>query len=116
MQTNGKRFTEAGGVSVDAPVRVQIGIDAAVTANHHVCVRTLDVEGGEHTDRFLVAPTLSGLALLTRRLAPFPGAVAVAEPTSMTSLSLSVAVSEAGGQLALLGVATLGAAARRDRR
>ena len=29
--------------------------------------------------------------------------VAVAEPTSMTWLSLSVAVSEAGGQLALLG-------------
>jgi len=93
-----------GGVPVGAPrVRVQVGIDAAVTANHHVCVRSLDLDGREHTDRFLAAPTLSGLALLTSRLAPYPGAVAVAEPTSMTWLSLSVAVSEAGGRLALLG-------------
>jgi hypothetical protein len=46
---------------------------------------------------------LSGLALLTRRLSRYPGAVAVAEPTSMTWLALSVAVPEAGGQLALLG-------------
>jgi hypothetical protein len=32
---------EAGGVSVDAPVRVQVGIDAAVVVNHHVCVRSI---------------------------------------------------------------------------
>jgi hypothetical protein len=43
VQNNGKRASEVGGVAVDAPVRVQVGIDAAVTANHHVSVRTLDV-------------------------------------------------------------------------
>jgi len=101
VQNNGKRAGQPG--VVGAPVRVQVGIDAAVTANHHASVRTLDAGGREHTDRFLVAATLSGLVSLTRRLAPFPGAVAVAEPTSMTWLSLSVAVSGAGGQLALLG-------------
>jgi transposase len=103
VQNNGRPVEQVGGVPPGAPVRVQVGIDAAVTANHHVCVRTLDGDGHEHTERFLVAPTLSGLALLTRRLAPFPGAVAVAEPTSMTWLSLSAAVSQAGGQFALLG-------------
>lgn len=101
MQDNGSSSREA--VPVGAPVRVQVGIDAAVTANHHVCVRTLDRDGRERTERFVVAPTLPGLASLTRRLAPYPGAVAVAEPTSMSWLSLSVAVSEAGGQLSLLG-------------
>jgi transposase len=103
VQINGKRGKDVGGVPVDAPLRVQVGIDAAVTANHHVSVRMLDGDGREHTDRFLVAPTLSGLASLTRRLAPYPGAVAVVEPTSMTWLSLSIAVSQAGGELALLG-------------
>jgi len=104
VQNNAKRAKEVGDAPLGAPpVRVQVGIDAAVTANHHVCVRSLDSAGHEHTERFLVAPTLSGLALLTRRLASYPGAVAVAEPTSMTWLSLSVAVSEAGGELALLG-------------
>jgi hypothetical protein len=103
VQNNGNQVKDPGVVAVDAPMRVQVGIDAAVTANHHVCVRSLDADGREHIDRFLVAPTLPGLASLTRRLAPYPGAVAVAEPTSMTWLSLSVAVSEAGGELALLG-------------
>jgi hypothetical protein len=94
---------KAGSAPVKAPVRVQVGIDAAVVANHHVCVRMIGVDGQERIERFLAAPTLAGLALLTRRLAPYPGVVAVAEPTSMTWLALSVAVSEAGGQLALLG-------------
>ena len=83
--------------------RVQIGIDAAITANHHVCVRQLGPDGGPVTSRFTVAPTLAGLWTLTNRLAEYPGAVAVAEPTSMTWLPLAVALSDAGGQLSLLG-------------
>jgi Transposase len=83
--------------------RVQIGIDAAITANHHVCVRRLDPGGTPVISRFSVPPTLAGLSMLTSRLAEHPGAIAVAEPTSMTWLPLSVALSEAGGRLSLLG-------------
>ena len=28
-----------------SPVRVQVGIDAAVVANHHVCVREIQADG-----------------------------------------------------------------------
>jgi transposase len=80
-----------------------IGIDAAITAHHHVCVRQLDLRGVAVTSEFSVPPTLAGLSMLTSRLAEYPGAVAVAEPTSMTWLPLAVALSEAGGQLSLLG-------------
>jgi hypothetical protein len=41
--------------------------------------------------------------MLTKRLAVYPGVVAVAEPTSMSWLPLAAAVSEASGQLALIG-------------
>jgi hypothetical protein len=41
--------------------------------------------------------------MLTRKLAEYPGAVAVAEPTSMSWLPLAVALTEAGGRLSLLG-------------
>jgi hypothetical protein len=40
---------------------------------------------------------------LTTRLAPYPGVLAVAEPTSMTWLGLAVALQDAGGALALVG-------------
>jgi transposase len=50
-----------------------------------------------------VAPTLAGLSMLTKRLADYPGVVAVAEPTSMSWLPLAAAVAEASGQLALIG-------------
>jgi transposase len=104
VQGNGSSAaTAVAGARAGSQGRVQVGIDAAVVANHHVCVRAVDAAGQERTTRFLAAPTLAGLASLTRRLSPYPGAVAVAEPTSMTWLSLSVAVSEAGGQLALVG-------------
>ena len=53
--------------------RVQVGIDAAITANHHVAVRRLGADGTVTTTRFVVPPTLSGLAMLTRRLADCPG-------------------------------------------
>jgi transposase len=86
-----------------APVRVQVGIDAAITANHHVAVRSVDAAGAAVTTRFVVAPTLAGLEQLTRRLSPHPGVVAVAEPTSMTWLALAVVLERGGGRLCLLG-------------
>ena len=65
--------------------RVQVGIDAAVVvAHHHVCVRAFTGDGDVNVSRFHVPPTLSGLRTLTKRLAPYPGVLAVAEPTSMT--------------------------------
>ena len=79
---------------------VQVGIDAAITSNHHVCVRAHSGDGVVTTCRFTVAPTLAGLSMLTKRLADYPGVVAVAEPTSMSWLPLAA---EASGQLALIG-------------
>lgn len=89
--------------SSDPPRLVRVGIDAAVVAQHEVCVRATDAEGRVWTDRFRVQPTLAGLRLLTGRLAELPGVLAVAEPTSMTWLGLSVALAEAGCGLSLLG-------------
>jgi transposase len=84
-------------------VRVQVGIDAAITANHHICVRRTDAAGSVSTDRFFVPPTLNGLTRLSDRLGACPGAVAVVEPTSMTWLSLAVALSGSDAQLCLVG-------------
>ena len=75
---------------------VAIGIDAAVVANHRVAVR-----GGAVED-FGVPTTLAGLGRLTERLAPYAGSLAVAEATSMSWLSLGVAVGRAGCDLALV--------------
>ena len=83
--------------------RVQVGIDAAVVAHHHVCVRAFTADGQVSVSRFQVPPTLTGLATLTKRLAPYPGVLAVAEPTSMTWLGLAVALQDAGSDLALVG-------------
>ncbi|MGH9105010.1 MAG: IS110 family transposase [Acidimicrobiales bacterium] len=83
---------------------VAIGIDAAVVANHHIVVRRPEAgRSGEVVDDFVAAPTLSGMDGLTKRLAKWPGAIAVAEPTSMTWLPLAVALNEAGVELALVG-------------
>ena len=82
--------------SGDPPRLVRVGIDAAVVAQHEVCVRSTDAQGRVRTDRFRVQPTLAGLRSLSNRLAEMPGVVAVAEPTSMTWLALSVALAEAG--------------------
>ena len=83
---------------------VTVGIDAAVTANHHIVVRRPEPGGvGAIVDDFSVAPTLDGLARLTRRLADRDVRVAVAEPTSMTWLGLSLALADAGIDLALVG-------------
>jgi transposase len=86
-----------------APVRVQVGIDAAVVANHHVCVREYTLDGQVRLTRFHVPPTIAGLRRLGERLAGYPEVVAVAEPTSMTWLGLSVALRGAGADLSLVG-------------
>lgn len=85
------------------PRVVRVGIDAAVVAQHEVCVRATDADGRVRTERFHVQPTLAGLRSLTGRLAELPGVMAVAEPTSMTWLGLSVALADAGCDLSLLG-------------
>ncbi len=91
-------------MSIEGSSAVAVGIDAAVVANHHVVVRRAVAGGpGEKLEQFVVAPTLSGLSTLTKRLAAYPGALAVAEPTSMTWLPLAVALGDAGGSLALVG-------------
>lgn len=83
------------------PNRVTIGIDAAVVANHQVAIR--GSTGGEVIDDdFSVAPTLAGLERLTERLSEYPGALAVAEPTGMSWLSLGHAVTAAGCGFALI--------------
>jgi hypothetical protein len=89
--------------STDPPRQVRVGIDAAVVAQHEVCIRATDAQGRVRTDRFRVQPTLAGLRSLSNRLAELPGVVAVAEPTSMTWLGLSVALRNAGCDLSLLG-------------
>jgi transposase len=75
---------------------VAIGIDAAVVANHRVAIRGAVVED------FGVPTTLAGLARLTERLTPHAGALAVAEATAMSWLSLDVAVRNSGCELALV--------------
>ena len=78
--------------SSDPPRLVRVGIDAAVVAQHEVCLRVTEADGRVRMDRFRVPPTLAGLRSLTDRLAVTPGVMAVAEPTSMTWLGLSVAL------------------------
>jgi len=77
-----------------SPVRVQVGINAAVVANHHVCVRETLADGQVRLSRFTAPPTLAGLDMLSNRLSAHPGVGAVAEPTSMTWLALSTKLSE----------------------
>jgi len=83
---------------------VAIGIDAAVVANHHIVVRRPQAgHAGEVVDDFTAPPTLAGLDALAKRVSKWPGAVAVAEPTSMTWLPLAVTLGNAGVELALVG-------------
>jgi transposase len=96
--------THSGTTDHSEPVtRVQVGIDAAVVAHHHVCVREHRAGGQVNVVRFQVPPTLTGLQTLTTKLSPYPGVLAVAEPTSMTWLGLAVALHDAGADLALVG-------------
>ena len=48
--------------SSDPPRLVRVGIDAAVVAQHEVCLRVIEADGRVRTDRFRVQPTLAGLA------------------------------------------------------
>ena len=89
---------------VEGSAAVAVGIDAAVVANHHIVVRRPEAgRPGTVVDDFVVPPTLAGMERLTKRLVSWPGAVAVAEPTSMTWLPLSIAVGNAGVELSLVG-------------
>jgi len=83
--------------------RVQVGIDAAVVADHHVTIRETTGDGQVRLSRFHTPPTITGLTRLGERLASYPQVLAVAEPTSMTWLGLHVALREAGCDLALVG-------------
>jgi hypothetical protein len=40
---------------------VTVWIDAAIVAQHEVCIRATDVEGCVRTDRFRVQPALAGM-------------------------------------------------------
>ncbi|MBA3288254.1 MAG: IS110 family transposase [Acidimicrobiia bacterium] len=83
---------------------VTVGLDAAVVANHHVIVRRPSPGSpGEVVANFVAAPTLAGMDTLAKRLAPYAPVMAVAEPTSMTWLPLSIALGRAGCSLALVG-------------
>lgn len=86
-----------------APTRVQVGIDAAVVADHHVTIRSTMPDGQVQLSRFHVPPTIAGLTRLGQELSGYPGVLAVAEPTSMTWLGLHVALTRAGAQLSLVG-------------
>jgi transposase len=91
-------------VDIEGSGPVAVGIDAAVVANHHVVVRRAEAGGpGVIVDEFTVAPSLAGMGVLSKRLAAYPGVMAVAEPTSMTWLPLAVALGQAGASLALVG-------------
>lgn len=86
-----------------APARVQVGIDAAVVADHHVTIRSTMPDGQVQLSRFHVPPTIAGLTKLGQQLSAHPGVLAVAEPTSMTWLGLHVALRRAGCELSLVG-------------
>src|SRR6478736_680504 len=89
--------------AVPGVVGVSVGIDAAIAEKHHVSVRETTADGAVSMHRFVVPPTLTGLSQLSRRLARYPGVVAVAEPTSMTWLPLALSLSDGGGRIALVG-------------
>ena len=97
---------------------VAIGIDAAVVADHHVMVRRRDARGpGTVLEEFRVAPTLVGMERLSKKLSVYPGALAVAEPTSMTWLPLALTLKQAGCSFASWATAMqVGCGARSCRR
>jgi hypothetical protein len=64
------------------PVRAVAGIDAAITARHHIAMRETYPDGTEKLNRFSIDPTLAGLEKLSRRLAELQVPVeAFVEPT-----------------------------------
>ena len=86
------------------PVRAVAGIDAAITARHHIAMRETYPDGTEKLNRFSIDPTLAGLEKLSRRLAELQVPVeAFVEPTSMTWLALTLAVERCGGHMSMVG-------------
>jgi hypothetical protein len=59
---------------------------AAVTANHHVCVRESAPDGAVRIKWFMVSPTLAGSARLTERLAEYPGVVSRADVDELVAV------------------------------
>ena len=57
---------------ITCPVRAEVGIDAAVVANHDVTIRTTRIDGQVQLSRFHVPPTIVGLRQLTQRLVAYP--------------------------------------------
>ncbi|WP_230871974.1 IS110 family transposase [Mycobacterium canetti] len=80
--------------------RTLVGIDAAITACHHIAIRD-DV--GARSTRFSVEPTLAGLRTLTDKLSGYDDIDATVEPTSMTWLPLTIAVENAGDTMHMAG-------------
>lgn len=80
--------------------RTLVGIDAAITACHHIAIRD-DV--GARSIRFSVEPTLAGLRTLTDKLSGYDDIDATVEPTSMTWLPLTIAVENAGDTMHMAG-------------
>jgi hypothetical protein len=80
--------------------RTLVGIDAAITARHHIAIRD---DAGEKSTRFSVEPTLAGLRTLTDKLSGYDDINAPVEPTSMTWLPLTIAVENAGGTMRMVG-------------
>ena len=73
-------------------MRVQVGIDAVITANNHVCVRQVGPDDAVTTRQFLAPPPLVGLSVLSGRRSGYPSVLAVAEPTSMILLPLAASL------------------------
>ena len=91
-----------GSAVVALAARLQVGIDAAITANHSACVgdrRRRD----RARRRFSCAADADRVKQVTHRLAPCPGVTAVVEPTSMTWLPLVIPLDHAGRRVALVG-------------
>lgn len=80
--------------------RTLAGIDAAITACHHLAIRS---EGSHEAKRSSVQPTLEGLRILTKPPAGYDNIEAAVEPTSMTWLPLAIAVESAGGTMHMVG-------------
>ncbi|KBM24455.1 transposase [Mycobacterium tuberculosis UT0124] len=79
--------------------RTLVGIDAAITACHHIAIRD-DV--GARSIRFSVEPKLAERTL-TDKLSGYDDIDATVEPTSMTWLPLTIAVENAGDTMHMAG-------------
>lgn len=82
-------------MTVVDPSSVSIVLDAAIVAAHQLAIRGPGV-------RDKVTSTLAGLSRMSEKLAPFAGAMVVAEPTGGTWLALGHAIEEAGCGFALV--------------